>query len=194
MALDPERWLTDHGDAMYRVALLALRDPHRAEEAVQTALLAAWEARDRFQGQSLERTWLIGILRHKVADEWRRLARERSFTDLADATQDEFLDLFAKDGHWLAPPRDWASPERSFSGEAFLRALMACLDGLPERQVQVFLKRDLWGEDTPEVCKELDITPTNLWTTLHRARTRLRQCLERRGYDGPMDETNAELP
>jgi RNA polymerase sigma-70 factor (ECF subfamily) len=72
----PEQWLDEHGDVLYRYALLQFRDEHKAEEAVQETLVAALQSRDRFQGGSSVRTWLIGILKHKVLDQFRRESRE----------------------------------------------------------------------------------------------------------------------
>jgi RNA polymerase sigma-70 factor (ECF subfamily) len=105
----PERWLDDHGDALLGYACARVRDRDAAEDLVQETLLAAWRARASFAGKSSERTWLIGILKHKLADHWRRLAREPRGaaaleTDAADGALIDALFDDARRGHWRVPP------------------------------------------------------------------------------------------
>src|SRR6516164_10428229 len=70
-------WLTAHGDYLFNFAVGQLRDPAAAEDVVQETFLAALKARDRFSGRSSDRTWLVGILRHKIYDHLRKVCRER---------------------------------------------------------------------------------------------------------------------
>lgn len=182
----PERWLEEHGGALYRYALLQMRDPHRAEEAVQETLLAALESWGRFAGRSSVRTWLIGILKHKILDELRRSLREQPYGDVPDdPPEDDPAEAhFTEAGRWRAPPADWGKPEQALAQHQFWIALEQCLDTLPLRLTRLFILREVWEMQTDEICKELAITPTNLWTMLHRARLGLRNCLERRWIDG----------
>lgn len=178
----PEQWLELHGTALYRYALARLRDPHKAEEAVQETLLAALEARDRYSGEARLRTWLIGILKHKLIDQFRREARERPLDEeLAACCLDLAPEdaLFAADGHWRERIADWGDPEQTLRQDQFLQVLQRCLDRLPARLARLFLLREVEEEPTEVICGELAITPGNLWTMLHRTRLGLRQCLER---------------
>lgn len=177
----PEQWLQLHGSALYSYALIRLRDEHKAEEAVQETLLAALTARERFTGGASVRTWLIGILKHKIMDQFRRDAREQALPDEFDLPQhDESLDeQFAPDGHWASRLSDWGDPESTLEKNQFWEILQRCLDVLPERLARLFILREVMEEDTESVCQELTITPTNLWTMLYRARMGLRQCLDR---------------
>lgn len=191
MPESPERWLDVHGAALYRYALMLTRDPSRAEEAVQDALLAAWEARDRYAGGAAVRTWLVGILKHKVMDMFRREARAvplASTDRAADAGAAVEDGSFDASGHWHDAPADWGDPEALLEREQFLSALQHCVDRLPRRMAELFRLREVMEEDTENICKELAISPTNLWTTLHRARLRLRQCLERNWGDSAATE------
>ena len=178
----PEQWLDDHGAALYRYALARTRDEHQAEEAVQETLLAALESRDRFSGASSARTWLIGILKHKLIDQFRRGYRESPLDDPDDR---EDLDdgtiaaMFVPDGHWRERMSDWGNPQEILERSQFLAILQRCLDALPPRLARLFWLREVMEEDSENICKELAITPTNLWTMLHRSRLRLRQCLDR---------------
>lgn len=177
----PETWLEAHGDALYRYALLRLRNEDHAEELVQETLLAALQARERFTGGSSVRTWLIGILKHKIIDLFRREAREVPLDDAPD--DDGYAELieasFAADGHWSLRPADWGDPQQDLENSQFWTILQYCLDRLPKRLARLFVLREVMEEGTEEICKDLAITPTNLWTMLYRARMGLRQCLDR---------------
>lgn len=187
-APEPERWLQEHGGALYRYALTHLRDPHLAEEAVQETLVAALAARSRFAGGASVRTWLVGILKHKIIDLFRDAARHVTLDDPLESEEESAPeDYFVADGHWRDRPSDWGDPERTLENAQFLAILQRCLDALPPRLARLFWLREVMEEETENICKELAITPTNLWTMLHRGRLGLRQCLDRNwvGNDVP---------
>ena len=164
---------------LLRYATLQLRDAAAAEDAVQEALLAALAGEARFAGRSNLRTWLTGILKHKIVDTIRRQGRERLVPNLEEEGEPaEFDALFDRRGHWEEAPDAWQQPEGALGQKQFLAALEACLRALPARTAQAFMMREHLGLDTDEICKELEITPTHLWVMLYRARMALRQCLE----------------
>jgi RNA polymerase sigma-70 factor (ECF subfamily) len=173
----PEDWLAQHGDALYRYAYFRLRDAAQAEDLVQETLLAALQARHGFSGRSAERTWLIGILKNKLVDYLRKGAREQPFGDLAD-TEGEIDALFDAGGRWKTPPSDWGNPTNTLEQKQFWKVFADCFAGLSSRYAQVFAMCEFDGLDSTEVCKVFDVTATNVWVILHRARLRLRQCLE----------------
>ncbi len=178
----PEQWLDEHGDALYRYALLQFRDEHKAEDAVQETLVAALQSRDRFKGASSVRTWLIGILKYKILDQFRREAREAplDMEVLEDSEGAELVEqCFKEDGHWSANLGEWEQPEAALASGQFWEILQSCLDLLPQRQARLFMLRELFEEKTEKICKELALTPTNLWTMLYRTRMALRKCLDR---------------
>ena len=163
---------------LLRYATLQLRDAAAAEDAVQDALLAALSAETSFAGRSNLRTWLTGILKHKIVDTIRRQSRERAAADLELGGDDgEFDGLFDRRGHWEETPDAWEQPEGALGQKQFLAALEACLRALPERTARVFMMREHLGLETSEICKELGITSTHCWVMLHRARMALRLCL-----------------
>lgn len=182
--IDPETWVDRHGDILYRFALMRVGDTSVAEDLVQETLCAAFEARKRFSGRSSERTWLVGILKHKIADHFRRGAREIVVSDGFDRVAGE-EDAFDERGRWRSPPAEWGgSPEELLENHEFWGVFQHCLDGLSEGLRRVFSLRELDGLESTEVCKVLDITPTNLWVSLHRARNGLRKCLEKNWFQG----------
>jgi RNA polymerase sigma-70 factor (ECF subfamily) len=164
---------------LLRYALLQLRDRDGAEDAVQETLLAALEGRDRFAGRSSPKTWLTGILKHKIIDVIRRRSREQPLVDTDDGSEAEAADaLFRADGHWQQFPADWGSPERALEDKRFREVFELCAQLMPARTARVFMMREVLEMTTDEICKELAITPTNLWVILHRARLALRECIE----------------
>lgn len=180
---DPSTWLDQHGDALYRFALMRVQAPAVAEDLVQETLLAALRARSGFAGEAAERTWLVAILKNKIVDHFRRGSREAPLPDTDDP--DAAIDaLFRSDSnnHWLRPPMAWADPEQSLEQADFWRVFQACLDGLPTRQAQAFTLTEVDGLPTDELCKALGITSSNVWVLLHRARLRLRECLEQHWF------------
>lgn len=174
---DPLVWLDRHGDALYRYALMRVRDEGLAEELVQDTFVAALAARSGFSGQASERTWLIAILKNKLVDHMRRVQREEPLPD--DVDSQEMLDtLFNHRGHWSLRPLDWGHPDEALENQQFWRVFADCLAGVPARLAEAFFLREVDGMTSEEVCKVLDVSPSNLWVSLHRARMRLRLCLE----------------
>ena len=164
---------------LLRYATLQLRDTAAAEDAVQDALLAAITGEANFAGRSNLRTWLTGILKHKIVDTIRRQSRDHPVAESGgDADEAEFDGLFDQRGHWQDAPDAWQQPEGSLQQKQFLAALEACLRDLPERTARAFMMREHLGLETSEICKELGITATHCWVMLHRARMALRLCLD----------------
>lgn len=178
MSIRIETLLTEHGDYLYRFALARLRDPHLAEDAVQETLLAVLQG-SGFSGRSATRTWLTGILKHKIVDQFRRAQREAPLEG-PDQPGEEGpgMDALFERGRWVEPPRSWGDPGSLLQQDQFLSVLQQCLDRLPPAQARIFLLREVEESDNEDICKELDITPTNAWVMLYRARMGLRQCLE----------------
>ena len=159
---------------LLRYARLQLRDAHAAEDVVQETLLAALAGEAGFGGRSNLRTWLTGILKHKIVDAIRRLTRESAVAP----GEEELEALFDQHGHWVDAPRPWDDPDGALEQKQFLRALEECLERLPAKTARVFMMREHLGFETAEICKELGLTPTHCWVLLYRARMALRECLQ----------------
>jgi RNA polymerase sigma-70 factor (ECF subfamily) len=175
---EPDQWLAEYGDALYRYALDRLRQTHEAEEAVQETLLAALKARHQFRGQSHPRTWLTAILKRKILDRLRASARQA-----VDADPAELDAWFDASGHWRKVPRPWGNPAQAAERTEFWGVVRSCLAKLPARMAEAFTLRTLEDCGPDEVCRELAISPANLWVLLHRARLRLVRCLEINWFD-----------
>ncbi|MBI3606893.1 MAG: sigma-70 family RNA polymerase sigma factor [Nitrospirae bacterium] len=177
-ASDPASWLDRHGDALFRFAMLRVGDRNLAEELVQETYLAAWQAKDRYAGQSSERTWLVGILKHKVADS-RRRDRARPAADSLESDEDAD-DLFDERGRWKYPPGDWGDSPAAFAeNQEFWSVFSRCFEQLPGRLRLAFALKEDEGLDGETIRKVVGVATTNhVWVILYRARQALRRCLE----------------
>jgi RNA polymerase sigma-70 factor (TIGR02943 family) len=180
--LDPARWVADHGDSLYRFALMRVGRSEESEDIVQETLLAALRARASFAGRSTVRTWLHGILKNKLVDRLRQKYRTVVAGDIA--ARDEWLDgLCDRSGHWSIRPRECeVDPAVLLQRREFWSAFENCRGRLPDRLREVLSLRLLDDVPAEQICQALGITATNLWTLLHRARVRLWRCLEQKGF------------
>ena len=181
---NPESWVDQYGDFLYHFTLSRIKDPSIAEDLVQETFLAALKARKNFQGRSTARTWLIAILKHKIVDHIRKQVREHTsdkVESMLDATANDPVDSsFNDEGDWRIRPSKWAiDPMKLYEQKEFMDILYQCLGGLPERQAEAFMMREIDGLSTEEICKLLNISATNSWVMLYRARMWLRRCLEK---------------
>jgi RNA polymerase sigma-70 factor (ECF subfamily) len=167
---------------LMRYASLQLRSAEAAEDAVQEALLAALAGEAGFAGRSNLRTWLTGILKHKIVDAVRKQSREAPLPESPEEDMGEFDALFKDNGHWQDRPQAWQDPDGALQQKQFLAALEECLRGLPERTARVFMMREHLGLETKEICQELGLTATHCWVLLYRARMALRLCLEKNWF------------
>ncbi|MBK9441568.1 MAG: sigma-70 family RNA polymerase sigma factor [Comamonadaceae bacterium] len=178
--------LVEHRDYLMRFAQLQLRNDAWAQDVVSETVLAALAKPQAFESRSQLKTWLIGILKHKVIDSLRQHGREVS-TSVSD---DDLVDPmeyigFQVDGHFKETPSDWGNPEQDLCSRQFLTVMEACASKLPAVQGRLFLMREWLELSCEEICKELNLTPTNLYVQLHRARLRLRECLELNWFARP---------
>jgi RNA polymerase sigma-70 factor (ECF subfamily) len=171
--LEPERWVERHGDVLYRYALMRIRSPDAAAELLQETFVEALRSRETYSGRASERTWLFGIMKHKLLDRYRR---ERGIlVDRSKVRRSGAADEGATIDHRL-----WTGdPARSVEQSEFWEVLSRCLGRLPERLSQAFILREIEEMDARTICELLDVTPASLWARLHRARLVLRECLER---------------
>ncbi len=174
---DPLAWVAEHGDVLYRYALARVRRPEVAEDLLQETFVAALRSKDGFQGKSTERTWLTGILRHKIMDYFR--SRSRGLPESQPMSHEDALDAFFDErGRWIERPQAEAlRPDVLLEREDFWAVFDECLDALSPRHREAFVRRVMEEEHTSAVCKALKVTATNFWVMMYRARTQMRRCL-----------------
>ena len=172
-------WSERFADELYSFARWKVSDEEAAKDLVQETFLAAVKNLPSFRGDSSERTWLFAILKNKVLDYYRSKYRKAP-SDTIEAL-DAKHNAFAENGHWRESrtPHQFKSTEPDpLQQKEFFEVLTKCRDKLTNQQQLVFALKYLEDRDADEICKELDITASNYWVLLHRARVQLRACLE----------------
>lgn len=184
--LNPGKWVEQYGDYLFSYALGRVNDPGKAEDLVQETFLSALKAQDGFRGGSTERTWLISILKRKIIDSYRKKysSKESTFGSFEETVFDG--DFYRSEepfkGHWLegrGPNSNSVLPESGLEQEELMKFINLCIENLPPQLAAVFIMRMIDEEDSDTICKELGITTSNLWVMLHRARLKMRACLEK---------------
>ncbi len=189
-ALDPAIWLDEHGDYLYRYALLRTRDSSAAEDLVQETLLAAVRSCQKQEQPASERSWLERILRQKLVEHFRRTAKPGESLSAHGEERHE-LDLFERSGEWRGhwredrAPVGWpVSATELIEGPEFWQTFDRCLSDLPRRAAIAFTLREIDGLSTEEICELLDMSHGDLCVMLHCSRARLRQALENERFRG----------
>ena len=175
---EPSIWVDAYGDYLYSYAFYRIQDDALAQDLVQETLTAALKSRNNFKGNSSEKTWLTGILKNKIMDSLRKKYKEPVVEDtMVDIHASE--DRFDEKGQWVNGPEQWkANPEKLLEQKAFLDMVKLCLSELPERPAHALTLREIEGVSTETICKVLNVTATNCWVILHRARSLMRKCIE----------------
>lgn len=175
--LDPERWVNAHADGLFAYCMVRVRDRQTAEDIVQDTFLSAWRARHSYRGEASEKNWLYAILKNKIIDHYRKQL-PHAVPDTADEER-----YFDESGHWtaMAAPAAMGAEVRLNSRE-FQQVLAGCSAKLRPQQRAVFVLRYLEGMEAEMICREMDISSTNFWVLMHRARLHLRACLEKNGW------------
>ena len=181
------QFLGDIRRDMIKFAQLQLRDAAQAEDVVQEALVAVLKKPQGFAGRSAVKTWVFGILKHKIVDLIRVQSRSTNVSALSaeEESMDQTFDtLFKSNAHWQpgARPNNWGNPEEALRQQRFWDVFDACLKHLPENTARVFMMREFLEFETTEVCRELNLTTGNCNVILHRARNGLRRCLENKWF------------
>lgn len=192
-ACNPSAWVDNFSDEFYRFAIFRVRKKDVAEDLVQDTFLSALNSIDKFRGDCPEKSWLYNILRNKIIDHFRKKTNQevqQSSTVFETDSDDVFYQYFNKSGkypnHWsdAGAPQEWeVTADTVMEREEFMRFLMLCMTLLPQTWSKVFSLKNIDEYSTKEICKELDLTPSNLWTIIHRAKLQLRGCLEKKWLD-----------
>ncbi len=177
---NPNEWVDLYADALYSYCFKFIPNPDIAQNLIQETFLAALKSQNNFQGTSSQKTWLIGILKNKINDHLRLKYREIPASQIIDddISIEQFFDK-NQYGHLKKEPTHWDFPSHDLSAnQEFWVIFNDCLSRVPEKSAQAFSLREIDGMATQEICKILNVSSTNLWVLLHRARLQLRQCLE----------------
>ena len=174
--LEPEKWVENYADMLYRYTLVRVKDLDVADELVQATLFAALKLQHTLAGKSNEKTWLFGILKHKTMNHFRSTKKKINL-DITNAYVDRIQ--FDTAGHMTSSPNNWnVDPEKPTENKEFAQVLAKFMNGLSEKFHRLFVLKEIEGLSSEEICKEFGIKPTNLWVMLHRPRNQLKLCME----------------
>lgn len=176
--------LVQHRTYLLRYAKLQLRNDAWAEDAVSEVFIAALEKPEAFEGRSQLKTWLVGILKFKILDKFRQNTREVALSESDDSSDSDALEglLFKADGHFATPLNEWSDPVSQLNRQEFFVVLETCMEKLPAQLGRLFMMREWLELSSEDICKELKLTSTNFYVQLHRAKLRLRECLDLNWY------------
>jgi RNA polymerase sigma-70 factor (ECF subfamily) len=174
----PEQWVDLHGKFLSRYATGRVKNRQAAEDLVQETFIAALKARHNFSGRSSERSWFVGILKHKMVDFFRKDSKERSVASLERMSFNKGSSI-DNSWRWFQSQNSiFQMPDGAAQQKGFFSVLVQCLSKLPETLSNAFVLSEIKGLETEEVCRILGISSSNLWVRLHRARASLRSQLQ----------------
>jgi RNA polymerase sigma-70 factor (ECF subfamily) len=177
-AVNPQIWIKEYREPLFKYALARLRDADLAEESIQETFLAALQSRNGFQGLASEKTWLISILKRKIYDHFRRMSRDRQFI-MTFPIERLWNDVVNSGKIPAVRSRIWFSdPSMVYEQKEFLKIVKHALAELPDRMAQAFVLREVIELSSQEICEFMDISICNLYVMVHRARKRLRDDLQ----------------
>jgi RNA polymerase sigma-70 factor (ECF subfamily) len=175
--LNPDNWVKLYADYLFNYTITRVNDADIAKDLVQETFFAALKAMKKFEGKASERTWLIAILKRKIIDYYRKINSNKGKAEV----KMNFYSDGEREGEWIEErvPSSWnAEVENNIENEELSEALEKCINNLPEKYAMVFKMKTIQQFETEEICKELEISSSNLWVIIHRARTQLRKCME----------------
>mgnify|MGYP003109034119 CR=1 FL=1 len=179
--INPDQWIDRYSDYLFNFTVSRVNDREKAKDLVQDTFFAGLKSMKNFKGEASERTWLISILKRKIIDHYRKINSKKGQAEVRmtyNSTEDE--------GDWLeeriADPFDKTAQD-TLENDELGDAIYNCLDKLPEKQATVFKMKTIEGLETETICNELNITASNLWVIVHRARTAMADCMEKTWFN-----------
>jgi RNA polymerase sigma-70 factor (ECF subfamily) len=184
--LNVNDWVRLYGDYLYNYATYRVNNEEEARDLVQDTFLSALKARHSFRAESSEKTWLVTILKHKIIDHYRKrstqsIQQSLDSGQIATGYSDYFHDEGDHEGHWTdaGEPHAWpVNAYQQIESKEFYKVLNQCLSLLPQKWAAVFRLKNMEDVETEDICKELNVTPSNYWIIMHRAKLQLRKCME----------------
>lgn len=179
---DLSAWVETYTTDLYSWAFHKVSNAALAADLVQDTFLAAAEKLDTFKGNSSPKTWLFSILNHKIIDYYRKKVKQAVHVE-----DQSFSTFFSNHGDWKEnrKPKDWheEGEQHLLDDTDFQQVLKRCMDALPEKWNACMKLKYLTEKNGDEICQELDITPSNFWQMVHRAKLQLRDCVEKNWYN-----------
>lgn len=178
--LNPNKWVDKYSDYLFNYTIVRVNDRDLANDLISETFLAGLNSMKNFKGEASERTWLISILKRKIIDHYRKINSRKGRAEVRMTYNDD-----SNEGEWLeeqAPDKLDMTAEDIMENEELGFAILECMEKLNDKQAQIFKMKTIDGFDTEAICNEFDITPSNLWVIIHRARVTLAECLEKNWF------------
>ncbi|MCB4807699.1 sigma-70 family RNA polymerase sigma factor [Tamlana sp. 62-3] len=176
--INPNKWIDLYSDYLFNYTISRVNDREMAQDLVSETFLAGLKSMKNFKGDASERTWLISILKRKIIDYYRKINSNKGKAEVRIGYNDDA----ESEGDWLeervADPFD-KTAEDTLQNAELGNAIHSCLSKLPQKQADVFKMKTILNYETEVICNELNITASNLWVIIHRARTAMADCLEK---------------
>lgn len=176
---DTSKWVDDYSDMLFNYTANRVNDRDLARDLVQDTFFSALKAFDRFEQKSTVKTWLFSILKRKIIDHWRQ-QQSRKTRPMSNYHNDE------TDTNWIeatTPNPESNDIEKNIENAELRSALMFCIDKLPQKYKGVFIDKFIDNKDSEEICNEYNITSSNFWVIIHRAKLQLRNCLDKKWFN-----------
>ncbi|PQV51259.1 RNA polymerase sigma-70 factor (ECF subfamily) [Jejuia pallidilutea] len=174
--INPNKWIDLYSDYLFNYTITRVNDREIAQDLVQETFFAGLKSMKNFKGEASERTWLISILKRKIIDHYRKINSNKGKAEVRINYNDA-----ESEGDWLeervSDPFD-KTAEDTLQNNELGDAIYNCLGKLPEKQAEVFKMKTILNYETEVICNELNITASNLWVIIHRARTAMADCLK----------------
>ncbi len=178
--LHPDKWVDKYADYLYNYTIVRVNSHEISQDLISETFLAGLKSKDNFKGDATERTWLISILKRKIIDHYRKINSNKGKAEVRIKYSDE-----DSEGDWLEErvkdPYD-KTAEDTLENEELGLAILSCLGTLDDRQANIFKMKTIENFDTEAICNEFNITPSNLWVIIHRARKAMAVCLEKNWF------------
>lgn len=178
--IDPEKWVDRYADYLFNYTIVRVNDREVANDLVSDTFLAGLNSMKNFKGEATERTWLVSILKRKIIDyyRWNNSAKGQAEVKMTFLEGEDEVDWMEEK---VADLSDKTAEDQMENRELGL-AILDCLDQLNPKQAEIFKRKTIDGVDTETICNEFNISPSNLWVIIHRARTSLAKCLEKNWF------------
>lgn len=177
-----EAWVNAHSDALFSWAFYKTSSKETAEDLVQDTFLAAYNKIDTFKGKSQPKTWLFSILNNKIIDYYRLSAKTtKKMVSLSENKGHEISEgFFDETENWKSTTINpiWNQDEELLDNPEFNSVMKDCMDDLPDNWNFVITSKYLTNKKAAEICQDLNITVSNYWQIVHRAKLVLKKCLE----------------
>lgn len=176
-------WVEEFSDSLYSWAYHKTNSKETAEDLTQETFISAFKGFDKCKNKEQPKTWLFSILNHKIIDHYRDSAKKTEHHKIIyeESISNSLNGLFEASGSWTEDASALISngEQHLLDTPEFNDVLANCIADLPENWRMAVISKYILEKKGEEICQELDITPSNYWQLVHRAKVMLKVCIEK---------------